>query len=93
MHAQTAVRTDQFRRFVPVPRSPAPPTIPALDGTSEREPLAQSMHLMGAVMSYPRNAEIFGDIRNDCARGADRAMTGERAILILRKTTKQPHAK
>ncbi len=61
MHTQTAVRTDQFRRFVPIPRNPAPPTIPALDGTSEREPLAQSMHLMGAVMSYPRNAEIFGE--------------------------------
>jgi CRP-like cAMP-binding protein len=27
----------------------------------EREPLAMSMQLMGAVMSYPRNTEIFGD--------------------------------
>ena len=56
MQTQTAVRTDQFRRFVPVPRNPPPPTSHALNGTSEREPLAQSMHLMGAVMSYPRNA-------------------------------------
>ena len=61
MHTQTAVRTDQFRRFVPVPRNPPPPTSHVLDGASEREPLAQSMHLMGAVMSFPRNAEIFGD--------------------------------
>jgi CRP/FNR family nitrogen fixation transcriptional regulator len=28
---------------------------------SEREPLAQTMHLMGVVMSYPRNTEIFGE--------------------------------
>ena len=61
MHTQTAVRTDQFRRFVPVPRNPPPPASHALDGAAEREPLAQSMHLMGAVMSYPRNAEIFGE--------------------------------
>ena len=61
MHTQTAVRTDQFRSFVPVPRNSPPPTSHALDGASEREPLAQSMHLMGAVMSYPRNAEIFGE--------------------------------
>ena len=61
MLTQTAVRTDQFRRFVPVPRNPPPPASHALDGAAEREPLAQSMHLMGAVMSYPRNAEIFGE--------------------------------
>jgi len=61
MHPQTAVRTDQLRPFVPVPRTSPPPTSHGLDGASEREPLAQSMHLMGAVMSYPRNAEIFGE--------------------------------
>ncbi len=61
MHTHTAVRTDQFRPFVPVPRNPPPPTSHVLDGASEREPLAQTMHLMGAVMSFPRNAEIFGD--------------------------------
>ena len=61
MHTHTAVRTDQFRPFVPVPRDPPPPTSHVLDGASEREPLAQTMHLMGAVMSFPRNAEIFGE--------------------------------
>jgi CRP/FNR family transcriptional regulator, nitrogen fixation regulation protein len=61
MLTQTAVRTDQFRRFVPATRNSPPPTSHAVDGASEREPLAQSMHLMGAVMSYPRNAEIFGE--------------------------------
>ena len=34
MLTQTAVRPDQFRRFVPVPRNPPPPTSPALDGAS-----------------------------------------------------------
>jgi len=61
MLTQTAVRTDQFRRFVPATRNPPPPTSHVVDGASEREPLAQSMHLMGAIMSYPRNAEIFGE--------------------------------
>jgi CRP/FNR family transcriptional regulator, nitrogen fixation regulation protein len=30
-------------------------------GGVDAEPLAQSMQLMGAVMSYPRNTEIFGE--------------------------------
>ena len=33
----------------------------AVDGASERKPLAQTIHLMGAVMSFPRNTEIFGE--------------------------------
>jgi len=60
MLTQTAIRTDTFRRFVPSARS-APAAIQPLDGASEREPLAHSMQLMGATMSYPRNAEIFGE--------------------------------
>ncbi len=61
MLTQTAIRTDTFRRFVPPTRNSAPAPIQPLDGASEREPLAHSMQLMGATMSYPRNAEIFGE--------------------------------
>ena len=52
---RTAIRTDAFRR--PVPAAPSHP----LNGAGERDPLAQSMQLMGAVMSFPRNTEIFGE--------------------------------
>ena len=31
------------------------------DGANECDPLAKSMHLMGAIMSYPRNMEILGE--------------------------------
>ncbi|HMK69948.1 MAG TPA: helix-turn-helix domain-containing protein [Xanthobacteraceae bacterium] len=61
MHTHTAVRADQVRRFVPATRNPPPSVSHTLDTAGEREPLAHSMHLMGAVMSYPRNAEIFGE--------------------------------
>ena len=30
-------------------------------GTADADPLGQSMHLMGAMMAYPRNNEIFGE--------------------------------
>ena len=33
----------------------------ARTGTVHPDPLGQSMHLMGAMMSYPRNTEIFGE--------------------------------
>ncbi len=52
---RTAIRTDAFRR--PVPAASSHP----LNGAGERDPLAQSMQLMGAVMSFPRNTEIFGE--------------------------------
>ncbi len=61
MLPQAAIRTEQFRHFVPQPR--ATPVAPnhARDGAGEREPLAQCMQLMGAIMSFPRNTEIFGE--------------------------------
>jgi CRP/FNR family transcriptional regulator, nitrogen fixation regulation protein len=31
------------------------------DGANECDPLAKSMHLMGAIMSSPRNMEILGE--------------------------------
>ena len=61
MLTQTAIRSDTFRHPVP-PRRSAPPVVThGLQGASEHEPLEQSMHLMGATMSYPRNTEIFGE--------------------------------
>jgi len=56
MLTQTAIRTSVL---------PTRPVLPmaarALNGASKGEPLAQNMHLMGAVMSYPRNTEVFGE--------------------------------
>jgi CRP/FNR family transcriptional regulator, nitrogen fixation regulation protein len=60
MLTQTAIRTDAIRRQVMPKRSAPSVSHRAFDGAID-EPLAQSMHLMGAVMSYPRNAEIFGE--------------------------------
>jgi hypothetical protein len=54
MLPQPAIRTDAFRRQVPKGIAP-PASSHALDGASERDALAQSMRLMGAVMSFPRN--------------------------------------
>jgi len=51
---RSAIHADTFRR--PVAPKPAHTV-----GVDEREPLAQSMQFMGAVMSYPRNTEIFGE--------------------------------
>jgi len=61
MLTQSAIRTDTVRRLVPPVRNTAPAAVRALDSTNERDPLAQAMQLMGAIMSYPRNTEIFGE--------------------------------
>jgi len=59
-HTQTAIRSDVTRR----------PTLPtrhaAVAGQAPRSEidanaLSQSMQLMGAMMAYPRNSEIFGE--------------------------------
>ncbi len=62
MLTQTAIRADAFRRTVPtriVPPVAATAANRPIAGAND--PLVQSMHLMGATMSYPRNAEIFGE--------------------------------
>ena len=64
MLPQSAIHSDTFRRSVaptPVPpiRSAPPAANRALNGASE--PLAQAMRLMGAIMSYRRHSEIFGE--------------------------------
>ncbi len=58
MLAPAPIRTSQFRPFIPAARSAATAETVIHDS---HEPLAQSMQLMGAVMSYPRNTEIFGE--------------------------------
>jgi CRP/FNR family transcriptional regulator, nitrogen fixation regulation protein len=56
MIAHTTIRTS-----VPLTRSAAPVASRALHPASEHEPLAETIHLMGTIMSYPRNSEIFGE--------------------------------
>lgn len=59
---QAAVRSDAFRA---VPHSrpirPAQRSIGGHGRGSEANSLDESLQLMGATMSYPRNAEIFGE--------------------------------
>ncbi len=61
MLAQAPIRPHQFRPFIPATRSPVSPAPALTESFDSHEPLAQSMQLMGAVMSYPRNTEIFGE--------------------------------
>jgi CRP/FNR family nitrogen fixation transcriptional regulator len=51
---RSAIHNDAFR---PTPQAPNQ----APSGAIDRNPLAQSLQLMGATMSFPRNAEIFGE--------------------------------
>src|SRR5487761_853135 len=58
MHPHTAMHSDATRRPIsarvvaPIPGKSRDPNADALD---------QSMQLMGALLSYPRNSEIFGE--------------------------------
>ena len=58
MQTQTAIRAEPFRR--PVSRRHAS-SMPELDPRGEAGSLEQSMRLMGAMISYPRDTEIFGE--------------------------------
>ena len=49
---RTSIRTDSIRQM---PKAPSHPV------GAEQNALAQSMQMMGAVMSFPRNSEIFGE--------------------------------
>jgi CRP/FNR family transcriptional regulator, nitrogen fixation regulation protein len=58
------------------------PQAPSRAVGSERSALAQSMQMMGAVMSFPRNSEIFGD--NEPADYVYRVVSGSvRTYKIL----------
>jgi len=60
MLTQTVISRDSFRRTIPSTRNALAPS-QAFDGEAGHDALEQSMHLMGVIMSYPRNTEIFGD--------------------------------
>jgi CRP-like cAMP-binding protein len=64
MQTQAAIRSDAFG-VVPLSRRvPAAPRAigrHAHDGRGEANSLDESLQLMGATMSYPRNTEIFGE--------------------------------
>ncbi len=60
MHTQTALRSDAARRPISV-RHAAISSSPLHSDAFDTHALDQSMQLMGAVMTYPRNSEIFGD--------------------------------
>ena len=62
MARQTAIRTTAVRRLDPLSRKPPPVVaIQVVDSSAGGKTLDQSMCLMGAGMSYHRNAEIFGE--------------------------------
>lgn len=61
MLTQTAIRTDVIRRPTMLAGKVAIPPQHALDHAAEADSLAQQMQLMGPTMSFPRNAEIFGE--------------------------------
>jgi len=58
MLTQTAMRSDISRHSA---RNGRPVPSPAFNGRTEADPFEKQMQLMGAVMPYPRNAEIFGE--------------------------------
>src|SRR5579872_3673995 len=65
MQTQAAIRSDAFR-VVPSGRpfaalAPRPTGRPAFGRRAEAGSLDESLQLMGATMSYPRNTEIFGE--------------------------------
>jgi len=60
MLAPAPIRTSQFRPFVPT-HNPVSARDVSRNASDTQGPLAQSMQMMGAVVSYPRNTEIFGD--------------------------------
>ena len=70
---RTAVRPDSINQM---------PQAPSQSVGAKRNALAQSMQLMGAVMSFPRNSEIFGE--NEPADYVYRVISGSvRTYKIL----------
>ena len=81
MLPQPAVHSDTIRypvstRIAPAAQSRLP------DSRGERNPLTRAMQMMGATMSFPRNAEIFGE--NEPADYVYRVVSGSvRTYKIL----------
>jgi CRP/FNR family transcriptional regulator, nitrogen fixation regulation protein len=62
MLTETTIRGEAFRVVPPSPRLRVPPLPrPVSDEAGEPYPLDQAMRLVGSVMTYSRNAEIFGE--------------------------------
>jgi CRP/FNR family transcriptional regulator, nitrogen fixation regulation protein len=64
MLAQTAIHSDVLRLGSlnhTLPVTPRAQGRPALGASDKAGSLDQTMRLLGAVMSYPRNAEVFGE--------------------------------
>jgi CRP-like cAMP-binding protein len=61
MLAQTTAISNGAFRVVTLPRHAAAMVRSAREMSREPDSLDQTMRLMGATMSYPRNAEIFGE--------------------------------
>jgi len=57
MLTQTAIRSNVSRR----PAMSHHASVPMPGATAGSDPIEHAIHLMGATMSYPRNAEIFGE--------------------------------
>ena len=53
---QPSTHTEEIRRV-----STGRPANPARAGAVNADPLGQAMQLMGAIMAYPHNSEIFGE--------------------------------
>ena len=76
---RSAVRADAFH---PMTRIPNPVSHGEPHGADKQNPLAQAMQLMGVVMSFPRNSEIFGE--NEPADYVYRVVSGSvRTYKIL----------
>ena len=77
----TAVRSEAFRVVPPSPRIP-PMARSAFPSSCEAGSLDETMRLMGTVMSYPCNTEIFGE--NEPADFVYRVVSGSvRTYIIL----------
>ena len=87
MLPQSAIRSHALRhpispRVVPSGPGNAPEEV------SERDPITQTMQLMGAAMSFPRNTEIFGE--NEPADYVYRVISGSvRTYKILNDGRRQ----
>src|SRR5579872_6696136 len=92
MQTQAAIRSDAFR-VVPSGRpfaalAPRPTGRPAFGRRAEAGSLDESLQLMGATMSYPRNTEIFGE--NEPADYVYKVVTGAvRTYKILNDGRRQ----
>jgi CRP/FNR family transcriptional regulator, nitrogen fixation regulation protein len=75
MLTQTAIRSDIFRHPAPIPHR-------AFSDSSKSDSFEHQMQLMGAIVPYPRNAEIFGE--SDPAEYLYKVVSGAvRAYKIL----------